>query len=480
MRFSFGSYDNDKLMPITHPLFERLKAAGQEHVLRFYAELDAAGRAQLDGQLEALDLDLLHELTHRAQDGPDWADMARRSTPPPAIQLDDRDGAFITPFAARRAGEDALRNGQVAAMVVAGGQGTRLGFDHPKGMFPLGPVSGHSLFQMLIEKVLATARRYGARVPLYIMTSPATHEETVAYLTANDRFGLPAEDLRVFCQGTMPAVEVATGKLVLARKDSLALAPDGHGGMLEALRKSGALQQARERGIAYFSYCQIDNPLACICDPELVGYHVLAESEMTSQVVRKTQPLERVGNVVMVDGKMHIIEYSDLPEEVARQSNPDGSLFIWAGSIAVHVFNLTFLERMSHRADALPFHQAKKKVPFVDAQAVEQTPEQPNAIKFERFIFDLLPSANNTIVVEGGVTEVFAPVKNADGADADTPTTARRALMRLHTQWLRKAGAHVQNGTPVEISPLWALDAAQVAERITLPCTIEQPTFLSP
>ncbi len=463
-----------------HPRFAQLKAAGQEHVLRFYGELEPAAQARLDAQLAALDLDLLGQLAHNTHDAPDWAAMARRSTPPPAIELDDRDATFITPVAARSAGEAALRDGRVAAIIVAGGQGTRLGFAHPKGMFPIGPVSGHSLFQILIEKVLATSRRYHAPVPLYVMTSPATHEETVAYLAAHAWFGLPADDVRVFCQGTMPAVDMRTGQLILAQKDSLALAPDGHGGMLEALRKSGTLQHARDRNISLLSYCQIDNPLACLCQPELIGYHLLAESEMTTQVVRKRDPLDRVGNVVMVDGKMQIIEYSDLPPDMARQRNPDGSLYIWAGSIAVHVFDLAFLDRISHRSDALPFHRAQKRVPFVDLHGVPQAPDQPNAVKFERFIFDLLPWAHNTIVVEGEAAEVFAPVKNAEGAAAETPSTTRDALTRVYTGWLRAAGAQVQEGTPVEISPLWALDAQQVAERITLPCAIRQPTFLAP
>ena len=345
-------------------------------------------------------------------------------------------------------------------------------------MFRIGPVSGHSLFQILIEKVVATVRRYNTSVPLYVMTSPATHEETVEYLAANHRFGLPAEDLRHLLPGNHARRGRSHGQVDSARK-LLALAPDGHGGMLEAMSKSGALQHARDRHIDLFSYGQIDNPLLHLCHPELIGYHLLAESEMTSQVIRKVDPLERVGNVVMVDGKMHIIEYSDLPPDIAQQRNPDDSLYIWAGSIAVHVFDAAFLQRIVHRADALPFHRAKKKVPFVDAQGVAHTPDQPNALKFERFIFDLLPWAANTIVVEGDTAEVFAPVKNADGAAADTPTATKHALMRLHTQWLRKAGAYVQEGTPVEISPLRALDAEQVAQRIKLPCTLDQPTFLS-
>ncbi|MFW6169671.1 MAG: UTP--glucose-1-phosphate uridylyltransferase [Planctomycetota bacterium] len=457
-------------------LFEKLRAAGQEHVLRFADELSPEARQRLENQVRQLDLDLLAKLGREEVDVPDWEALARRSTPPPAFRLDDSN-SDVTPEQARRRGEQALREGKVAAILVAGGQGSRLGFDHPKGMFPIGPVSGHSLFQILIERVLATARRYQASVPLFVMTSPATHDETVAYLDANDRFGMSTEDLIIFCQGTMPAVDANTGGILLSDTDSLALAPDGHGGMLAALHNSGALDEARERGIEVFSYGQIDNPLVQICQPELVGYHLLADSEMTTQVIEKQDPLDKVGNVVMVDGQMRIIEYSDLPEDVANMRNPDGSLWIWAGSIAVHVFDRAFLERMAGQADALPFHQAVKKVTYVDESGNRQRPEQPNAIKFERFIFDLLPWASNAIVVEGNPCEVFAPVKNADEADVDTPTTARNAMIQLHAKWLRLAGATVLESVAVEISPLWALDEQQVRERARLPLVIKQPTF---
>ncbi|MCU0958530.1 MAG: UTP--glucose-1-phosphate uridylyltransferase [Pirellulaceae bacterium] len=463
-----------------HPLFDRLAAAGQQHVLAHYPALTPAARRQLDQQLATLDLDLLARLVREEHEAPDWAALARRATSPPAIELAGRATGPITPEAARRAGAAALRAGQVGAILVAGGQGTRLGFAHPKGMFPLGPVSGRTLFQILIEKVVATSRRYGAPVPLYVMTSPVTHDETTTFLAAHHHFGMPTGQLRIFCQGTMPAVDAQTGRLLLARKDSLALAPDGHGGMLAALDNSGLLEDARERGVGYFSYVQIDNPLAMLCDPELLGYHCLARSEMTTQVVRKSDPHEKVGNVVMVDGKLRIIEYSDLPDDVAQRRNPDGSLCVWAGSIAVHVFDREFLDRIAHQADALPFHLARKKTPFVDEGGVAREPTAPNAIKFERFIFDLLPWARNALVVEGRAAEVFAPVKNADGAASDTPTTARRAMVALFTQWLRQAGATVVEDTPVEISPLWALDAAQVAQRLAQspPArTIDQPTY---
>jgi UDP-N-acetylglucosamine/UDP-N-acetylgalactosamine diphosphorylase len=249
--------------------------------------------------------------------------------------------------------------------------------------------------------------------------------------------------------------------------------------MLAALKKSGALDKMSERRIEMFSYGQIDNPLVQICQPELIGYHLLANSEMTSQVVQKQAPLEKVGNVVMVDGKMQIIEYSDLPADVAELRDDRGALKIWAGSIAVHVFDRKFLERIAGQADALPFHRANKKVAFVDGDGIERQPEQPNAVKFERFIFDLLPWASNAIVVEGDPTECFAPVKNAEGAPADTPSATRNAIVQLHAKWLRQAGAEIRESAPVEISPLWALDAQQVAERAKLPMIIDRPTLLS-
>ena len=225
-------------------------------------------------------------------------------------------------FAGRRpkpAGAEALAAGKVAALLVAGGQGTRLGFDHPKGLYRIGPVSQASLFQILMEKMLAAGRRYGVSIPLYLMTSPATHAETLEYLAANGRFGLPEQDLHVFCQGTMPAVDAESGRLLLESPGSLALSPDGHGGMLAALARSGGLDDLAARGIEQLFYFQVDNPLAPVCDAAFLGYHLLAGSELSTLVVAKEFPTERVGNVASVDGRLRIIEYSDLPRS-GRQS----------------------------------------------------------------------------------------------------------------------------------------------------------------
>ncbi len=317
---------------------------------------------QLARQIQAIDFPLLQSLIRQKTDDSKWAALAARAESPPAITLED----FRNPASYEKAyetGVSALRAGKVGMILTAGGQGSRLGFEHPKGMFPIGPISNRSLYQMIIENVLGRAKQFQTRIPLYVMTSPPTHDESTGYLMDNQRFGYPAEDFRIFCQGVMPAVDF-NGKLLLAEKGQIFLSPDGHGGTLAALVNEGCLADMIDRGIEHVFYGQIDNPLMQVCDPALVGYHILKKSEMTTQVVRKNSPLQKVGNVVSIDGKVQIIEYSDLPEAYARQTNQDGSLKLWAGSIAVHVFETSFLRRASADADALPLHLAHKKVPL--------------------------------------------------------------------------------------------------------------------
>jgi UDP-N-acetylglucosamine/UDP-N-acetylgalactosamine diphosphorylase len=404
--------------------------------------------------------------------------MSRRATPPPAMRLADRmSGKGWTPSDARKRGLEALAAGEIGVLLVAGGQGSRLGFDHPKGMYPIGPVSGASLLQVHLEKAIAAGRKYGKPVPVYMMTSPVTHEEQLAFLDERGRFGLPEEDLVVFCQGTMPAVDAKTGSLLLAEKGSLFLSPDGHGGTVAALASSGAIDHMRRRGIEHLFYLQVDNPLAPICDLEFLGYHLLANSELTSMAVAKQTPQDRLGVFGMIDGQLQVIEYSDLPDDVAEKRTADGSLEFWAGSIAVHMFSVAFLERALALKDALPFHIARKKVPYIgdDGRLVE--PREANALKFERFIFDLLPHAKNPFVVEYAEADVFAPLKNAPVAAKDTPEYVQRFLMDQHRQWLAAAGTKVSGAVAVEISPLWALDAHGVAARRDRPATIETPTY---
>jgi UDP-N-acetylglucosamine/UDP-N-acetylgalactosamine diphosphorylase len=466
-------------IPDRETLHTRLRTAGQEHLLRFWDELDDAGRKRLASQIAAVDLDQIGRLHEQGTGTQDWAAMARRATPPPAMRLADRKGAGQWSSAdARQRAAQALSAGKVGVLLVAGGQGSRLGFDHPKGMYPIGPVSRASLLQIHFEKALAAARRYGASVPVYMMTSPVTHDEQVAFLEQHKRFGLPADDVVLFCQGTMPAVDANTGKLLLAEKDSLFLSPDGHGGTVAALAGSGAIEHMRRRGVEHLFYLQVDNPLAPICDPEFIGYHLLGESELTSMAVAKQTPQDRLGVFAVLDGKLQVIEYSDLPDDVAEKRSPNGSLEFWAGSIAVHIFSVAFLERALSLKDALPFHIARKKVPFVGNDGRLEEPKEPNALKFEKFVFDLLPHVKNPLVIEFAESEVFAPLKNATGASRDTPEYVKEFMIAQHRNWLEAAGTKVAGDIPIEISPLWALDAKAVASRTDRPSSINKQTYL--
>lgn len=458
-------------------LLARLRPFAQEHLLSFWDELTAAQRAELAAQLATIDLQLIDTLFRAGVQAEDWQALARRAAPPPAFRLADRAPSIAAQQAQDR-GQQALAAGQVGVILVAGGQGTRLGFDKPKGMYQVGPVSGASLFQILLEKIAARSLSAGMRIPLYLMTSPATHAETVEYLRANENFGLPSDDVRIFTQGTMPAVDAATGKLLLCDKHQLVLSPDGHGGTLYAL--GACLPEIRRRGLTQLFYCQVDNPLVEMCDPTLLGYHLLSGSEMSTQVVAKRTSRDNVGNVVAIDGKLRIIEYSDLnplDDEIVERRSPDGSPVFWAGNTAVHVFDTNFLERMAASGASLPFHVARKTVPHLDISGQGFAPTAPNAIKFERFIFDLLPESRKAIVVEIDEAQTFAPVKNASGALRDSPETVRAQMIALHSDWLRAAGCEVAPEVPVEISPLFAQNAQELAARLAPGLVVTRPQY---
>ena len=459
-------------------LKDKLKKYNQDHLVAHLQKLSQDERHALESQLREIDFDQLQVLVTGKDSAPNWAELSRRAEPPPAIRLNETKPRF-DPAAARAAGERTLRDGRVATIIVAGGQGTRLGFEHPKGMFPVGPLSGRTLFEILADRLLAVMHRYDVSIPMYVMTSPATDAETREYFAANNRCGLAENQLRIFCQGTMPAVEASSGRLLLEDRTRLALSPDGHGGLVSALDKNGCLKEAELNGIQHFFYAQVDNPLVQLCDPYLIGYHVLAACQVTTQVVQKRFAKEKVGNVVGLDGKVQIIEYSDLPDSAAEQTLPDGSLKLWAGNIAVHLFALQFLKSVVRDTHSLAFHRAQKAVPFLNESMELIKPEKPNAIKFERFVFDLLPLATRSIVVEGNAAEVFAPVKNADGALVDTPQQSKQAQSSLHRTWLESAGADVAEGVTVEIHPRWALNAEEVKEKVGLNVKISSDTFFS-
>ncbi|MBQ8362493.1 MAG: UTP--glucose-1-phosphate uridylyltransferase, partial [Thermoguttaceae bacterium] len=247
---------------------------------------------------------------------------------------------------------------------------------------------------------------------------------------------------------------------------------------LPTVRERGILTELKNRGVEEIFYFQIDNPVVDICSPEFIGYHVLSGSGFATQVIRKQNPKDRVGNMVMVDGKLYVIEYSDLPDSAGERRKPDGSLAIWAGSIAVHMMNLDLLQKNASYSSSLPFHLAKKKIPHVvlDREAKDENgaplfgvkikPEGTNAIKYEKFIFDLLPLAKNPIVVEIEEETNFGPLKNHPREAKDTPKTVREHMTGLYRRWLDNVGVEVADGVDVEISPLFANSATELAARL--------------
>jgi UDP-N-acetylglucosamine/UDP-N-acetylgalactosamine diphosphorylase len=308
-------------MMLDDKLIAELKRYDQSHLVAFWSQLNDVEQNGLASQLGSIDFAQLERLRVGHDESPDWAALAARAEPPTAIRLKGSPSETCSDERHAQAlavGEQALRSGKLAMILVAGGQGTRLGFNLPKGMFRIGPLSNRTLFEMHVDRLRAVMKEYHVSIPLYIMTSPATDARTRIFFSENDCFGLGSDQLRIFCQGTMPAIDAETGKVLLGSRGDVCLSPDGHGGMLQAMSVHGCLDDAADQGIEHFFYGQVDNPLVEICDPVLIGHHIIANSEMTTQVVRKNTPTDRVGNVVTIDGRLQIIEYSDLPESYAK------------------------------------------------------------------------------------------------------------------------------------------------------------------
>ena len=446
----------------------RVAEAGQEHVFRCWDTLAPDGRAHLLAQLAEIDFEelatLVEEHVAQRRDPELPPDLA----PAPFIPLPKTEAEWVRRREVAAIGEEVIAAGKVAAFVVAGGQGTRLGYEGPKGSFPIGPVSRRPLFQVFADGILAARRAWGASIPWYVMTSRANDRETRDFFDAHNYFGLPRGEVKCFAQGMMPAVDFQ-GKLILADRGQLAWSPDGHGGSIRALARSGMLADMASRGIEYISYFQVDNPLAPPVDPVFIGCHADAASDMSSKMARKRDPKERIGAFCLSRGRLHVVEYSDLPDALAEATGPDGALRFAAGSIAIHILSRGFVERLTAGGRfALPFHRAEKKIACVDADGRPHTPENANGIKFETFVFDALPMAERPVVLEIDRACEFSPVKNAEGEDS--PATAERDMIRLAAAMLEEAGVEVPRDadcTPsvrVEINPLAARNGDELTE----------------
>ena len=361
-------------------------------------------------------------------------------------------------------------------LLVAGGSGSRLGFDGPKGAFPLGPVSGKTLFQLHADQLLAQGKRGGRTPTLFLMTSEANDAETRRIWRDNGLFGLREEGLFIFAQDQAPAVD-KQGKLLLAGKGRLVSAPNGNGGLFAALARSGALSLMEDRGITSLSYVQVDNALTPSCDPRFIGFHQLTTSDYSCKGIAKRDPAEKVGVYARVGGRLRVVEYYEFPEEMVAARGDDGELLFGLSNPGMFLWSRRFLEEQAARRD-LPYHRAHKKIPHLDEAGALVSPQDPNGYKLECFAMDTLPAARRTMLLACDREQEFAPVKNARGDDS--PDSARAQLMGLHRGWLRAAGAELRDPEArVEISALYAADAAELKERLPQGFVVEGDMYLA-
>jgi UDP-N-acetylglucosamine/UDP-N-acetylgalactosamine diphosphorylase len=434
----------------------------QYDIIEYYKGLAPHEENLFLKNLEGLDLKLVFEL-HKKFSLRDRATLAEEPMaikPAPIIAIPRTENEKTQEQKARQAGETLLRNGKVAVLIVAGGQGSRLGFDGPKGIYTISPIQQKSLFQLFAEQVKAQSKRYSTQIPLLIMTSGENHNETVHFFESKDYFGLGKETLHFFQQDTLPTI-TPDGKLVLQNNSGLFTNPNGHGGSLKALYDSGVLETLLKEGFTELYYCQVDNPLVKIADPVFVGYHAIAHAEASTKVVRRRSIEEKVGVYLSCNGKDAIIEYSDLSPEYMSALDGAGNILYWAGNTAIHIFSLPFIKRINDHGFALPYHCARKNTDITDRDGKSV---RLDIWKFETFVFDAIPLAQRACGMEILREEEFAPVKNKDGSDS--AETARSAMIELHRNWLKKAGVNVAPEAAIEISPLFALDEDEFGNKL--------------
>jgi UDP-N-acetylglucosamine/UDP-N-acetylgalactosamine diphosphorylase len=451
-----------------------LDSVEQSHILHFYDTLDEAQKNSLLAEIEAIDWPEVARLVETYVKSKPKFELPKNVEPAPYYPQVPATPELREKYKEARAhGESLIRAGKVAAFTVAGGQGTRLGWDGPKGTFPATAIRRFPLFGCLAEFIVKTQEKYNCTVPWYIMTSPVNHEATCDFLDEHDYFGLKFRDIRIFPQAMMPALDMATGKVLLASPSSLALSPNGHGGSLKALYTSGAIADMTKRGVEQISYVQIDNPTVKVVDPLFIGLHALDGAQMSSKMLPKVQPKEKLGNFCKVGGRIEVIEYSDLPDELAFQRLENGDLRFRSGSIAIHLLRRDFVASLNESKDgfALPFHRAEKKVPHIDiATGKPVEPKTPNAVKLETFVFDALPLCESSIVYETDRVEEFAPIKNADAPagkpmEIDSPASSMALQIERAGRWLEKIGVPVTRDESgkvegvIEISQASAIEA---------------------
>ncbi|CAH1963261.1 unnamed protein product [Acanthoscelides obtectus] len=438
-----------------------LSEAKQYHLLRFWKELTEEEKLNFIQNVSSIDFPYAVRAFDQAVSclAENRTGLEAKMRPVPDKQFDSvtcvSDGV-VREY--RDKGLKAIAEGSVGVLLLAGGQGTRLGVTYPKGIFPLDLPSGKTLYQIQAErirKVISLAEQKHSKrgkIFWYIMTSEATHNDTVDYFEKHEFFGLEEENVIFFKQGLLPCFDF-DGNILLQEKDTVALAPDGNGGLYLALKKHKIIDDMKNRGVRYIhAYC-VDNILVKVADPVFLGYCITKNADCGAKVIKKEIPSEPIGVVCEIEGTFQVIEYSEISQETANLRDNDGNLVYRSGNICNHFFTVDFLEKVSeiHESE-LPLHAAKKKIPYIDDNGAKTTPTIPNGIKIEKFIFDVFRFSDRFVTWEVHRHEEFSPLKNCESALKDCPSTVRRDLFDLHKNYVENAGGKVDGD--IEISPL--------------------------
>ncbi|KAG6814157.1 hypothetical protein H0H92_002152 [Tricholoma furcatifolium] len=456
-------------------LRKRYKAAGQEHLFTFWSDLSSEEQASLYHQLDALDIERVNRIYNKAvgsESGAMSPTSAAATIEPLPKGASDSVGTPEKDAEWRKIGLAAIARGEVGVLLMAGGQGTRLGSTAPKGCYDIGLPSHKNLFRLQAERILrlqsvaeAAERKPAGSViiPWYVMTSGPTRNATEAFFKSNAYFGLDSKNVVIFQQGTLPCL-ADDGAVFLETPSCVAVAPDGNGGLYAATRSpiSSAnkshtvLSDLAKRNILYVHVYGVDNCLVRVADPVFFGYAIQKQVDCAAKVVPKSHPTESVGVVAYRAGEFSVVEYSEITKEQAERRDPEtGELSFRAGNIVNHFYTTTFLNQIEAFEEQLAFHIARKKIPYVDLKTKEVVkPAKPNGMKLEMFVFDVFPFTKRFAVLEVARIDEFSPLKNAPGSSSDCPETSRRDLLAQHKRFLEKAGATVQDGVEIEISPL--------------------------
>lgn len=386
---------------------KKLSVYGQEHVLRFYETLDEGEKEALLRQIDEIDFSVISAL------GNEKENIKRGVITPLAAmradEIENRKEIF------REEGLAAIRAGKVAAVLLAGGMGTRLGSPDPKGMYDIGIHKHVYIFQRLIENMLDVVREAGCFFHLYVMTSEKNDAKTRAFFEEHNYFGYDPAYIAFFCQDNAPTTDF-DGKVLMESKGRISTSPNGNGGWMKSLERAGLLQEMHREGIEWLNTFSVDNVLQKICDPVFVGATILSGRDSGSKVVRKANPEEAIGVICSEDGKTAVVEYSELTEEMRYAKDESGDYAYYYGVILNYLFSLPAAEKVMN--DEMTNHIARKKIVCIDGEGNAVRPEAPNGCKFELFIFDLLKGMNGCLPFEVVRNREFAPVKNKEGADS--------------------------------------------------------------